>query len=429
MRTEIAINGSTNASERYICWAASPAQVRLADADGATSPVTVTLRNQNTAQGGQVLFWRTRSGAGQRELQLSLPPNGSPVDLFVGGEFGRPSMVDRDAAIQVIDTNTGTTLSVTQLMVRIRKNANLLRPDERDRFISAFATLNNGGLGQFSDFRNIHTNDGDLEAHRNFGFLPWHRCYLLDLERELQRIDPSVTLPYWKFDEPAPNLFRREFIGFSDVTSTVDFSPANPLVNWATDGTVPGVDRRPLFNSQTSAASGALGPVATEQDTIQTLAAPDQLFAAFRRMEGQPHGPAHRSFEGSISRIHTAAKDPLFFLLHTNVDRLWAKWQWATSGRRFDITSTDTYTHLGKAGDPGAVRIGHNFNDTMWPWNQIMGDGVRPDTAPGGTFPDSSITNAPGLQPIVGNFIDYQGVMTAASRLGFDYDDVPFELV
>jgi hypothetical protein len=27
----------------------------------------------------------------------------------------------------------------------------------------------------------------------------------------------------------------------------------------------------------------------------------------------------------------------------------------------------------------------------------------------------------------VASMIDYQGVRTAASRLGFDYDDVPFE--
>ena len=50
-------------------------------------------------------------------------------------------------------------------------------------------------------------------------------------------------------------------------------------------------------------------------------------YPAFRTMEGNPHGSAHTSFGGSISSIPTAARDPLFFLLHCNVDRLWAKWQ------------------------------------------------------------------------------------------------------
>jgi len=42
-------------------------------------------------------------------------------------------------------------------------------------------------------------------------------------------------------------------------------------------------------------------------------------------IEIDPHGYAHTSFGGWISSVPTAAKDPLFFMLHANVDRLWAK--------------------------------------------------------------------------------------------------------
>ncbi|HKQ91374.1 MAG TPA: hypothetical protein VJZ77_11845 [Blastocatellia bacterium] len=31
----------------------------------------------------------------------------------------------------------------------------------------------------------------------------------------------------------------------------------------------------------------------------------------------------------------------------------------------------------------------------------------------------------PGLQPRVQDLLDYQDVVSAASRMGFDYDDVP----
>jgi tyrosinase len=147
-------------------------------------------------------------------------------------------------------------------------------------------------------------------------------------------------------------------------------------------------------------------------------------YSSFSGMEGDPHGFAHTSFTGFISDIPTAAKDPLFFLLHANVDRLWAKWQWFN--RRFDITSNDTYNFLGSAGSPGSTRIGHNLNDTMWPWNQITGS-PRPPAAPGGNFPNSLVVSVPGLTPAVRDMIDYQGVLKPASRLGFDYDDVPFE--
>ena len=49
--------------------------------------------------------------------------------------------------------------------------------------------------------------ESTVEAHGFSAFYPWHRAYLLDLERELQNIDPSVSLPYWRFDQPAPGLF------------------------------------------------------------------------------------------------------------------------------------------------------------------------------------------------------------------------------
>ena len=143
-------------------------------------------------------------------------------------------------------------------------------------------------------------------------------------------------------------------------------------------------------------------------------------------MEGNPHGTAHRAFTGSVSAIATAAKDPLFFMLHANVDRLWAKWQWRN--RRFDLTDASTFTPLGGAGDPGSTRVGHNLQDTMWPWNQVVTT-PRPRTAPGGTMAPSPLVRAPGLRPTVGSMVDYQGVLTPGSRLGFDYDDVPFEFI
>jgi tyrosinase len=405
-----------------------PVQARLSDPTGATGPVTVRLRNQNTAQGGQVVFFSAIPDTARDELQLTLPPVGTPVQFFLAGRFQRPSIADRDANIQIVNTATDQAIGTTPLMVRVRKNANLLTIGERSRLLAAFATMNNRGMGRFADFRNVHTNAGDPEAHQNAGFAPWHRAYLLDLERELQRIDPSVALPYWRFDQPAPGLFTRDFIGVTDPnTGRVLFSAANPLQFWATDG-VSGIVRRPRFNTQTQRATSLQGPVLTEPETFQLgLSAsnpPVHRYTRFRRYEGNPHGTAHVSFTGSISQIPTAAKDPLFFLLHANVDRLWAKWQWLN--RRFDVDDVRSYEPQGAVGGPGATRVGHNANDTMWPWNQVT-TAPRPPTAPGGTMAPSLLTAAPGLRPTVRSMINYQGVRTTASRLGFDYDDVPFE--
>jgi tyrosinase len=132
-------------------------------------------------------------------------------------------------------------------------------------------------------------------------------------------------------------------------------------------------------------------------------------------MEGNPHGLAHTSFGGFIQDPATAPKDPLFFLLHCNVDRLWAKWQRQNS--RFDPAQAASYDS-----NP-ANRPGHNLPDTMWPWNGITG-GTRPPTAPGGTMATSPCVSAPGPQPRVRDCLDYHGVVNASSHMGFDYDDV-----
>ena len=269
------------------------------------------------------------------------------------------------------------------LMVRVRKDAQTLTIAERNRFLSALARLNSGGFGAYQSYRDMHTDDTNDEAHSRDAFLPWHRAYLLDLERELQAIDPSVTVPYWRFDQPAPRVFSRSFMGSTEsAAGTVVFTASNPLSLFATDGQL-GIVRLPFFDTRT--ASGRQlqrarwwprQPVVQSQLPYTRLRPP---------LENNPHGRAHTSFTvGFISQIGTAVRDPLFFLLHANVDRLWAKWQWFN--RRFDPAVQTSYFFRSRAGTAGADRIGHNALDTMWPWNDVR-TSPRPPTAPRTPFP------------------------------------------
>lgn len=406
MRLEIQINNSASPGARFVSYAPSPCRIRITDPTGATQPNTaIQLRSASAAGGGAVVFRRGTTGSFSDSLTLQVPANGTTVSFFVAGRFRRPSTNNGDVRIEA---RAGATLvESVPLMVRIRKNANTLTPAERDRVVSAFAQLNNQGTGRFTDFRDMHTDVTSPQAHGAPGFLPWHRAYLLDLERELQAIDPSVALPYWRFDQPAPFLFTLDFFGVSDNLGTVRFSPTNPLQFWRTDG-VQGINRRPFFNT-------AQAPPGLRNEG-QTLGLGTR-YAQFRTMEGNPHGFAHTSFGGSISSIDTAARDPLFFLLHCNVDRLWAKWQRANG--RFNPATAASYDT--RPSNP----IGHRLGDTMWPWNGITG-GQRPPTAPGGPMASSPIVSAPGPQPQVQSSLDYQGTINAGSRLGFDYDDVAF---
>ena len=218
------------------------------------------------------------------------------MPFFAAGRFGAPSRVDGDVRINARRGNT--LIESVPVMVRVRKNANKLTPGERDRLVAAFAQLNNQGMGRFADFRDMHTRLSSAQAHGAKGFLPWHRAYLLDLERELQNIDPSVALPYRRFDQAAPNLFTPDFFGVSDQLGTVSFSATNPLQFWTTDG-VQGINRRPFFNT-----ASAPGGLRTEAQTF----ALGTVYPDFLEMEIDPHGSAHVSFGGSMSSVPTAAR-------------------------------------------------------------------------------------------------------------------------
>jgi tyrosinase len=407
MNVEIRVPGADALGRVFLTWTPVEATARVLNPVGTTS-IRTTLRNAGS--GGRVRFATTRT-LGTPTLALTLPIDGTPVRFFVAGEFGRPSVSLGDAVIEARRTGTTTVLGRKPVTVRVRKNAQTLTPAERDRFVAAFGTFNGGGAGRFSDFRDMHVLPAVGEGHGDVGFLPWHRAYLLDLERELQAIDPTVALPYWRFDQAAPNVFTREFMGVSNAAGSVQFTAGHPFNTWRTDGT-PGISRLPRF-----ATGSSPGGLLTETQTLALGgSAPNAGYGGFIGMEIDPHGLAHGRFTGFLRRVETAARDPLFFMLHANVDRLWAKWQWLN-----DLTSPDEPRAFAPSN-----RAGHRIPDTMWPWNGAT-SAPRPSTAPGGTFPPSRSTTRPGLKPKVGAMIDYQAV-GGGPPLAFAYDDVPFEL-
>ena len=134
----------------------------------------------------------------------------------------------------------------------------------------------------------VHSMPGMLGRN----FLAWHRQYLLRFERRLQEVDPSVTLPYWNWIAnprlPAslnrPALLRRWRVRRQ---WQADFLPIRADVNAAT--------RR-------------------------------NRFAPFQRLLEQAHNNVHLAVGGEMATAESPA-DPIFWLHHANVDRLWAQWQ------------------------------------------------------------------------------------------------------
>lgn len=87
-------------------------------------------------------------------------------------------------------------------MVYTRKNVSTLTRAERRRFVGAMLEVKR--RGEYDEFVRTHieyyVSDGDgglRTAHMAPSFLPWHRRFLLDLERALRRVDSGVSVPYW----------------------------------------------------------------------------------------------------------------------------------------------------------------------------------------------------------------------------------------
>ena len=279
-------------------------------------PGPLKLRITSTGTKAALSFYSSLTGAPSNALNLLVPNNVSVAKFFVGGKFGSWSDNLNDGQMTVTARKPlGPILATTtrNVSVRVRRNANAMTIQERDRFLAAYSMVNNSGAGIYQALRDMHTNVTSFTIHGGVHFLPWHRAFILQLERELQSHDPLVCLPYWRFDQSAPKVFSADFMGTTTQNSNIVLSATNPLTTWVTDGT-------PLWARRLSQFPPN---IATETTTLGF----GTTLNGFITMEGDPHGSAHVQFQGPISNIGLAVKDPLFFLLHCNVDRLWALWQ------------------------------------------------------------------------------------------------------
>src|ERR1043165_3014280 len=74
-----------------------------------------------------------------------------------------------------------------------RKDQAALTDYEKQRYLCAFAMINNDGtLGQLVDIHaEMHMQ------HTNSRLLPWHRVFLYLFEEALHNYHPDVCIPYW----------------------------------------------------------------------------------------------------------------------------------------------------------------------------------------------------------------------------------------
>jgi len=253
----------------------------------------------------------------------------------------------------------------------VRKNVLSLSTADRARLLTGFKAMKSAGT--YDPFIRTHARSTrwmspagtELNAaHIGPAFLPWHRKFLLEFEQKLQSAigDSSFGLPYYDWTDAqgaASGVWKTDLMGGAGNPVSGPFAPLSWRTIDANGRQTPGLVR--------TLGDPTIASLPMRQDVHRLMyrraydAAPfgQQKTGAMRNaLEGWApfglHNLMHVWIGGQMANVPVACNDPVFFLHHCNVDRIWAQWQL--------VNPTSPYVPT--SGGPQ----GHNYNDLMYPW-------------------------------------------------------------
>jgi len=215
----------------------------------------------------------------------------------------------------------------------------------------------------------------DQCQHQSWYFPPWHRGYLIALEAQVRACVVSLggpatwALPYWNYFGPG-NQFN---IPPAFTQKKLPDGSANPLyvtARYGPDGDgniyvpIPPVNQDCMSNDVYTGSSiktklpGFGGPATGFSHGGRTSG----------NLESNPHNQVHgfvggsspAGQEGLMAIPALAALDPIFYLHHANIDRMWAVWDEANGN------TTDTKWLNGPAAAGGRAFVMPMPNGSSW---------------------------------------------------------------
>jgi tyrosinase len=208
-------------------------------------------------------------------------------------------------------------------LLRHRKSVYALSPAQLDALRRAYDALykisDNRGYGFHAG---IHGVPGNWCRHHEPPsqiplFLPWHRAYLYGFERALRDAVPEASLPWW--DWTAPSAHQNGIPqSFAAARAAGRRNPlaAGPIAPQAQPGRA-----APLTVRNPSDPSGL--PDAASVQALLGI----RDFQRFSSRLQDIHDSVHVWVGGHMGIIAWAAFDPIFWVHHAMVDRIWALWQ------------------------------------------------------------------------------------------------------
>jgi hypothetical protein len=194
-------------------------------------------------------------------------------------------------------------------MATVRKSTSAMQPADWDRLIDAINRLHGTDAARpaYRNFVKVHVRSmTDAQAMANWrvhtmpgmgmrgvNFLAWHRQFLIRFEQRLQEVHPDVFIPYWNW--------------IANSALPAQISDPALLDRWS-------VDRDPDPSEMPSAAD------------VQAVRARDRFLPFQSALENGPHNAVHREVGGDMNSV-ASPTDPIFYMHHANVDRIWYEWQ------------------------------------------------------------------------------------------------------
>jgi hypothetical protein len=250
----------------------------------------------------------------------------------------------------------------------IRRNIATVSPQERSEFINAIIAIHEDSRFKFEGSREETPAGGvsywfkqdEIHAathvHHGPAFLSWHRELCNQFEDLLREANPNISLHYWDWNQDPQNiildagsslnLFTEQFMGKARGALGEPWESKGFYVR------TPDGDRYRASTIGDTAHSNPFDPplmvrreVWRNDDGLNHLLKDYQAFRKtpfyedmdiinsinYKQMRTKlehNHDAAHLYVGGDILRQHTAFRDPFVFLIHSNVDRLFAEWQY-----------------------------------------------------------------------------------------------------
>jgi hypothetical protein len=250
----------------------------------------------------------------------------------------------------------------------VRRNIAYVDPSERTALRDAFIELNRrlypgartdsppGGVSWWFKQDEVHQA---THVHGGPEFLPWHREIVNRLELLLREINPDVSLHYWDWTQdpreiPDANLgngqtgtltlFTEDFMGYGGASLQNIGEPWLSAGYYVPDAvnyrSTDFVEIKNKVNANPAdpprevqrVVSGSPIPVSMDNEILGS-----EDYKTMRRGRSpDPFNPLSRGLEGAHDLMHgfvymgpphLSFRDPFVFLLHSNVDRLFARWQ------------------------------------------------------------------------------------------------------